>query len=63
MELWALVVAAIGIVAIARMLVTGSASADGKSLRRDEEPAVYWTLFVAAILIVAFLGGRGAGIW
>jgi heme/copper-type cytochrome/quinol oxidase subunit 1 len=63
MDIWALVIATIGAVAIVRMVVTGSAAADGKSLRRDEEPVVYWTVIVAAILIVAFLLGLGVGIW
>jgi hypothetical protein len=63
MDIWALVIAAIAAVAIVRMVVTGSAAADGKSLRRDEEPAIYWTVFAAAILIAAFLLGLGVGIW
>jgi hypothetical protein len=45
------------------MIVTGSAAADGESLRRDEEPMVYWTVFIAATLIVAFSLGLGIGIW
>jgi hypothetical protein len=45
------------------MVVTGSASVGGNALRRDERPEIYWSVFVATLLIEGFLLGRGFGIW
>jgi hypothetical protein len=45
------------------MVRTGSAGVDGESLRRDETPEIYWTIFVAAILILLLLLGIGFGGW
>jgi hypothetical protein len=56
------VVALFGAVIIARMLLLGSAAADGEGLKRDEQPAVFWgvvTLAIsadAALFVFAFLG-------
>jgi hypothetical protein len=63
MELWALAVAAIGAVAIIRIVLTGAASVDGDGLRRSDQPEVYWTVLIAALLLEAFLLGRGFGFW
>jgi heme/copper-type cytochrome/quinol oxidase subunit 2 len=62
-NLWALVVAAIGAVVLVRMVRTGSAGVDGESLKREDMPEVYWTIFVAAVLTVIFLLGVGLGLW
>jgi hypothetical protein len=63
MEMWALAIAALVAVAIVRMFPTGSASVDGEALRRDEEPEIYWSVFVAALLIEGLLFGRGFRVW
>ncbi len=34
-----------------RMLKKGGASADGEGFRRDEQPAVFWTIFSAGVVI------------
>lgn len=45
-----LVVAIFGAVVIGRMLLLGSAAADGQGLRRDEQPVTYWIIVVIAIV-------------
>ena len=50
----AIVVAIFGALVVVRMLILGGASADCKGFRREEQPAVYWTIVLVAVLIDAF---------
>ena len=63
MKIAALAVAALDAVVIIRVVRTGSASVDGESLRRDQEPEIYWSIFVAAIAILVLLLGVGFELW
>lgn len=63
MKIAALAVAAFGTVVMIGMVRTGSASVDGESLRRDEEPEIYWSIFVAAVAILVLLLGVGFEFW
>ena len=46
-----LVASAFGAFVLIRMLKKGGASADGEGFRRDEQPAVFWTIFSAGVVI------------
>jgi hypothetical protein len=51
-----LAASAFGAFVIYRTLKTGGASADGEGFRREEQPALYWTIFAGAVLVeCAFL--------
>jgi hypothetical protein len=58
-----LAVGGLGVIAILRITITGSASLDGVGLRREDQPEVYWTVLLASLLVTGFLLGRGFGIW
>jgi hypothetical protein len=42
---------AFGAFVLIRMLRKGGASADGEGFRRDEQPALFWTIFSAGVFI------------
>ena len=44
-------IAVFGVIVIIRMLLLGGATADGQGLRRDENPAVYWSILSIAVIV------------
>ena len=50
-----MLVGLIGVFAVGRALVIGSASTDGQGFRRDEEPMLYWSIVAAGVLMTGFL--------
>jgi hypothetical protein len=55
MNLPALIVGVFVVFVVGRALVIGSASAGGESLRREDEPALYWSVITAGVAIAIFL--------
>lgn len=55
MDLWPFAISLLCLAVIGRALVIGSASIDGRSLRRDQEPALYWGIILAAVFMGCFL--------
>ena len=56
---WALAVGVVATLVLIRTLVIGSASPGGEALRRDEEPALYWSVVLFNLALVAFLLWKG----
>ena len=50
-----LAVAIFGLIIIIRALVLGAAAADGKGLRRDDQPFVFWAIVFIGITIDFYL--------
>jgi hypothetical protein len=44
MNLWPLLIGLLSLVATGRAILIGSASVNGQSLRRDDEPMLYWSI-------------------
>ena len=55
MHIWALIIAALGVAVLVRALRIGSASIDGTSLRKDEEPAIFWFVIAFTVGLIVFL--------
>jgi hypothetical protein len=63
MNLWAIAVATLATFVLIRALLIRSASIDGESMMRDEEPGIYWSVLTCNLAIVLFLlwvGFKGA---
>lgn len=50
-----LAIAIFGLIVIIRGLVLGAAAADGKGLRRDEQPFVFWSIVFFGTIIDFYL--------
>jgi len=55
MSIVGLAVGTFGLFVVGRMIVLGGASADGQGFRRDEQPAIYWTIVAIGCAIVCGL--------
>lgn len=55
----ALIATIFGVAALVVMLWTGSATLDRDGIRRDEQPVLYWTIFLIGVGIVALVAFDG----